>query len=80
MATDSNPFVRGIESKRLSLRLNNRQFAQYLTDHGVRTTPYGWSRVRNGRRGYKRTWAKGVCRIWPELAGYAAADLLEQAA
>ena len=69
-------FVTELNERRLGLSLDGRAFAAYLTAHGVRTSESQWSRVVNGEHGYRHSWARGVCRIWPDLAAYAAADLL----
>lgn len=77
--SSTGQFIRHLDAKRVALGLDNQSFAAYLTEHGVPTTPFSWSRIQNGKQGYKHRWARGVCRIWPDLAGYAAADLLTAA-
>lgn len=75
-SAESSQFVRQLDAKRRALGLDNRSFAAYLTTHGVPTSPATWSRIQNEQRPGRPGWVKGVCRLWPDLAGYVAADLL----
>lgn len=74
-----DPLVRAVDQKRRDLGLNNAAFATFLTERGVSTTPQRWSKMVRNKRGYRRAWEKGVCRIWPDLTGHIIADRLAPA-
>jgi hypothetical protein len=76
MSQSESLFIRQLDAKRIALGLNNQDFAAYLTERGADTTPFKWSRLQNGKSDYQKDWARAVCRVWPELAIYGAADLL----
>jgi hypothetical protein len=78
MANGPRPglFIQNLDAKRKALGMDGQTFAAYLSERGASTSAAKWSRLVNGEHGYRQGWARSVCRVWPDLAAYAAADLL----